>query len=68
MYYLSVFLSGLVRTVYYHEIERHCLLKAEVNLSQRLSDKPHEPWVAVKEHLVPSLQHIVPVWQGKLLQ
>lgn len=42
--------SGWVRTVFYHDLgidNSSCLLKAKVNPSQRSSDKPHEPWVAV---------------------
>lgn len=39
-----------VETVYYNNVEADspvCVLKARVKPSQRVSDKPHEPWVAV---------------------
>jgi len=44
--------SGWVHTVYYHDMgdtNPHCLMKAKVNPSQKLSQQPHEPWVAVKK-------------------
>ena len=49
---LSPFLyfSGWVRTVYFYELEdrKHCFLKGQVNCSQRLTEKPHQPWVALE--------------------
>ncbi|KAL5471620.1 hypothetical protein EMCRGX_G029757 [Ephydatia muelleri] len=52
--------SGWVRAVFYHDLgheNKHCFLKALVNPSQRLSEKPHQPWVV--EQL---LQLTVLVW------
>ena len=44
----NYFVSGWVGTCYYHEINKEfCLLKAAVRPSQRLSEKPHRPWVCV---------------------
>ena len=48
--YILVIHSGWVQTVYYHDLvygNKNCVLKALVNPSQRLSEKPHEPWIAV---------------------
>lgn len=47
-----MFCSGWVHTVFYHNLgEDHqaCLMKAKVNPSQKLSEKPHAPWVAVEK-------------------
>ena len=47
--YLS---NGWVRAVLYHGLgheNKHCFLKALVNPSLRLSEKPHQPWVAVEK-------------------
>ena len=47
---LMFFYSGWVHTIYYHDLGsdyKNCILKSKVNPSQRLSEKPHEPWVAV---------------------
>ena len=44
--------SGWLRTVYYHDFgygNKNCLLKALVNPSQRTSEKPHLPWVAIEK-------------------
>ena len=50
--HLSPFLyfSGWVQTVYFYELEdrKHCFLKGKVNCSQRLTEKPHQPRVAVE--------------------
>ena len=51
--FLSLFISsGWVRAVLYHDLgheNKHCFLKPLVNPSQRLSEKPHQPWVAVEK-------------------
>ena len=47
--YHNFLFSGWVQTVEYHDLGpdfTSCLLNAKVKPSQRLSDKPHEPWVA----------------------
>ena len=43
------FVSGWVRTVYLYKNMKmpFTLMKAEVTPSQRLNEKPHNPWVAV---------------------
>ena len=45
-----LYFSGWVRTVYFYALEdkKHCFLKGQVNCSQRLTEKPHHPWVAVE--------------------
>lgn len=43
------FSSGWVQTVYWHSLGTRCLLKAKVKPSQRLSDSPHEAWVALEK-------------------
>ena len=48
--YILVIHSGWVQTVYYHDLgygNKICVLNALVNPSQCLSEKPHEPWIAV---------------------
>ena len=42
--------SQWLGTVYYHDLgygNKNCVLKALVTPSQHLSEKPHEPWIAV---------------------
>ena len=43
--------SGWVHIVYYDPglDYKNCILKSKVNPSQRLSEKPHEPWVGVEK-------------------
>ena len=44
------FISGWVRTVLYHDIGNdNCNLTAKVTPSQRVSEKPHEAWVALNK-------------------
>lgn len=47
----NFFHSGWVYTVYYSNLDCNdkCFLKAKVNRSQALSEKPHEAWVCKKE-------------------
>ena len=43
------FRSGWVRTIFHYDIPatKFVIMKANVNPSQRLNDKPHTPWVAI---------------------
>lgn len=44
--------SGWVQTVFHCSVESNkdvCLLKAKVKPSQRLSNSPHDAWVAVEK-------------------
>ena len=60
--------SGWVQSVLYHDLNdnKSCLMKAKVKSSQRLSDKPHEPWVAVEKESGRIITgHCTCIWQGK---
>ena len=43
----NYFYNGYVRTVYYYGVpsSKLCILKAEVNPSQKAAENPHEAWV-----------------------
>lgn len=45
------FHSGWVHTCYYHELDggKKCIIKAKINRSQALSEKPHEAWVCLSK-------------------
>ena len=47
----SYFLSDWVGTCYYHKItdSEFCAIKAAVRPSPRLSEKPHRPWVGLRQ-------------------
>ena len=47
----NYFLSDWVGTCYYHKItdSEFCVIKAAVRPSQRLSEKPHRPWVGLRQ-------------------
>ena len=46
----NYFLSGHVRTIFYHECSsKVAILKAEVNPSQKSPDQPHKAWVIVSQ-------------------
>ena len=51
MYYNCYLNSGWVQTVWFFIIPDtgNCLLRAKVKPSQRLSDKPHEAWIALNK-------------------
>ena len=62
--YLS---SGWVCAVLYHGLghgNKHCFLKALVNPSQHLSEKPHQPWIAVEKQCGTVVTATVRVWLG----
>ena len=47
----NYFVSDWVGTYYYHKItdSEFCVIKAAVRPSQRLSEKPHRPWVGLRQ-------------------
>ena len=51
MHYNCYLNSGWVQTVWFFIIPDtgNCLLRAKVKPSQRLSDKPHEAWIALNK-------------------
>ena len=56
----NYFYNGYVRTVYYYGVSssKFCILKAEVNPSQKAAESPHEAWVVLcKENAMVRTAH-----------
>ena len=66
----NYFVSDWVGTCYYHKINSEfCVIKAAVRPSQRLSEKPHRPWVGLrqKDGSICATHCTCMIWLGKYI-